>query len=637
MQSSFTIRLADEYGNVKNPLDSPPVPFQCVVVKRVPELGSVLRVLGTVSPQADGYVCSYEVLIAGLHDISVGTNLDGLQPRHIVDSPMVLAVNASDADANFYRVHGTALNITEHPTGVPIEFEILAMDRFGNPASDVCGPAGCMPAATPSVLYTTKTSLELLGERQQLANVTAVRSGVYAASFVPELAGPTRVDVTASKKPLPDMPMFLVILPNVVRPGNSVVFGEGTQGGFSGANATFLVQLRDTDGNTVAKADQTSYLVAAVFRSDEHCHNVTNATLIPKADVEDLTCESRGAGAGRNRIPVPARCKDSWQQSTPACTIPVDCEGVWGEWTACTSATGEVCGDGTYDRVFVVTRPAQHAGYACEGEHDEVMTGPCSLGPCEQPEPEPETNETESNVTNETNGTNGTNITAVVDHRQKWCQHCWEVTTQVPVSHSSTGSLAEYSYSYSINSTGECSRRRDCHFADTPFFIPTETPAKGRGGCSRMTVSPTARRVGPRRCAARRRVRRAVLLQQHRAGAAGGGGHRGARQQHDRRHPHRVGERVVLLHAQGPHQPRHQHDPRRRRLRGQHPPPGAGGGWAHAAVELDSRTVAPGLDCAAVERLGQRLLGRRKRHGLAGEVSRPTTAALPYGESLLQL
>ena len=36
------------------------------------------------------------------------------------------------------------------------------------------------------------------------------------------------------------------------------------------------------------------------------------------------------------------------------------------------------------------------------------------------------------------------------------------------------------------------SRRRDCHFADVPSTISIETPTKGRGGCSRMTVSPTA-------------------------------------------------------------------------------------------------------------------------------------------------
>ena len=36
------------------------------------------------------------------------------------------------------------------------------------------------------------------------------------------------------------------------------------------------------------------------------------------------------------------------------------------------------------------------------------------------------------------------------------------------------------------------SRRRDCHFDNVPRFIPIETPHKGRGGCSRMTVSPMA-------------------------------------------------------------------------------------------------------------------------------------------------
>ena len=39
------------------------------------------------------------------------------------------------------------------------------------------------------------------------------------------------------------------------------------------------------------------------------------------------------------------------------------------------------------------------------------------------------------------------------------------------------------------------SRRRDCHFADISFSIAIEMPAQGRGGCSRMTVSPTADRA----------------------------------------------------------------------------------------------------------------------------------------------
>ena len=36
------------------------------------------------------------------------------------------------------------------------------------------------------------------------------------------------------------------------------------------------------------------------------------------------------------------------------------------------------------------------------------------------------------------------------------------------------------------------SRRSDRHVAGTPLFIPTETPAKRRGGCSKVTVSPAA-------------------------------------------------------------------------------------------------------------------------------------------------
>ena len=40
------------------------------------------------------------------------------------------------------------------------------------------------------------------------------------------------------------------------------------------------------------------------------------------------------------------------------------------------------------------------------------------------------------------------------------------------------------------DAVGVNSRRRDCHFADA--LIAIETPAEGRGWCSRLTVSPTA-------------------------------------------------------------------------------------------------------------------------------------------------
>ena len=37
-------------------------------------------------------------------------------------------------------------------------------------------------------------------------------------------------------------------------------------------------------------------------------------------------------------------------------------------------------------------------------------------------------------------------------------------------------------------------RREFCHFTDNPLSIPVEAPTEGRGGCSGMTASPTARR-----------------------------------------------------------------------------------------------------------------------------------------------
>ena len=47
--------------------------------------------------------------------------------------------------------------------------------------------------------------------------------------------------------------------------------------------------------------------------------------------------------------------------------------------------------------------------------------------------------------------------------------------------------------------SGQHSRRRDCHFDDNPFVSLLKHLIKVEGGCSRMTVSPTARPADHRR------------------------------------------------------------------------------------------------------------------------------------------
>ena len=46
---------------------------------------------------------------------------------------------------------------------------------------------------------------------------------------------------------------------------------------------------------------------------------------------------------------------------------------------------------------------------------------------------------------------------------------------------------------YQVSMKGKDSRRRDCHFPDTPSPFLLKHLLKGEGGCSRMRVSPTAR------------------------------------------------------------------------------------------------------------------------------------------------
>ena len=47
------------------------------------------------------------------------------------------------------------------------------------------------------------------------------------------------------------------------------------------------------------------------------------------------------------------------------------------------------------------------------------------------------------------------------------------------------------------NGVGSFRRRRDCHLTDTPFPSMLKRLLKGERECSGMTVSPTARLVGP--------------------------------------------------------------------------------------------------------------------------------------------
>jgi hypothetical protein len=69
-----------------------------------------------------------------------------------------------------------------------------------------------------------------------------------------------------------------------------------------------------------------------------------------------------------------------------------------------------------------------------------------------------------------------------------------KVTTTMS-SGSSSSSTPEETLASFVATAGADSRRRDCYFDDTPFLSLLKHLAKvGRGGCSRTTVSPTARR-----------------------------------------------------------------------------------------------------------------------------------------------
>ena len=75
------------------------------------------------------------------------------------------------------------------------------------------------------------------------------------------------------------------------------------------------------------------------------------------------------------------------EAATVACNTdvqcPVDCDGLWNEWSTCPVP----CGGGTTMRTYTVLTEAQHGG-ACPLQ-DAVETQDCNTDPCPPPPAEP--------------------------------------------------------------------------------------------------------------------------------------------------------------------------------------------------------------------------------------------------------
>eukprot|EP01001_Neometanema_parovale_P009758 NODE_5_length_5289_cov_242.816492_g4_i0.p1 GENE.NODE_5_length_5289_cov_242.816492_g4_i0~~NODE_5_length_5289_cov_242.816492_g4_i0.p1 ORF type:complete len:1679 (-),score=414.19 NODE_5_length_5289_cov_242.816492_g4_i0:253-5238(-) len=71
-------------------------------------------------------------------------------------------------------------------------------------------------------------------------------------------------------------------------------------------------------------------------------------------------------------------------ESTQACNsapCPVDCEGAWGEYTACSKS----CGTGSRSRSYKVFTEAAHGGKECAKENNFLETSPCNSEDCPAP------------------------------------------------------------------------------------------------------------------------------------------------------------------------------------------------------------------------------------------------------------
>lgn len=74
----------------------------------------------------------------------------------------------------------------------------------------------------------------------------------------------------------------------------------------------------------------------------------------------------------------PHRNGETRSQACNAQACPVDCQGDWSEYSAC-SAT---CGSGTQTRQFAVSVPAQHGGAACSPQGGQTESKSCKTQDC---------------------------------------------------------------------------------------------------------------------------------------------------------------------------------------------------------------------------------------------------------------
>ena len=387
-ETVFLIKLADRFGNVKSPLTSDPVSFECVMAfQSTPPIGPVH---GVVSPQDDGYICVYTVEKAGAYLISVkAAPVTGASTvkQHISTSPMALDVKPAYPDPNYFLVKagdGSELVDPVYAVGELVQFQVLARDRFHNPSTKLCDATNCVSTPLPTVARTTLVhGVEVADSVTVSAPMVDV--GIYPVEFTPIFAGECRIEVVVGGQHVPQSPFQITVESTQLEPSMSLVEGGGIEGGVAGFSSTFQVRLRDRHGNPVAGEDHDATLQAGVLQSNTHCFNVTNETAIPlptELGVQDINCSSLNA-----RIKVPVGCSESWTNSTPACAIPVDCVGRFSTWTSCSDFENadnpSTCGFGTRRRHYIIEREARNGGYECDYGNNYLWEEPCAMNPCQ--------------------------------------------------------------------------------------------------------------------------------------------------------------------------------------------------------------------------------------------------------------
>ncbi|RHY33176.1 hypothetical protein DYB32_001800 [Aphanomyces invadans] len=136
-------------------------------------------------------------------------------------------------------------------TGFPIDVQI-ASSPFAGPRSDVFGPDLYGNTMSQGGAEFTVRAVSGVQALVDLGTVVNNLDGTYTAWYIPRFSGAYSIEVLVNKMHVAQSPYAISVAPNEpFGPSSHVVSGLGLTSATTGLPSTFVVQLRDVNGNLI--------------------------------------------------------------------------------------------------------------------------------------------------------------------------------------------------------------------------------------------------------------------------------------------------------------------------------------------------------------------------------------------------